>query len=776
MNMFSHHFRFAIRNLFKGRIYSLFNIFGFALGFTICIIAGLYVYREFSVDKSFKDYQHIYRIVDDENNISEIHYDLAEKLRDQFPEIKSITPVLFKYKHEYRVKLPQGENAINAQYMISTEKDFFNIFSLDFVAGDPANPFKSEFSVVVTESIAKMLFDRTDVIGELIHTTIVGDVPVSAVVRDMPENSSLKADLFINSETGVRLNGICRGGNVNCWDLYPIYILLNEGTDKELLEKKINNNFPENKSETKIIRLQPFADIYFDKTVADNNNLPGSRPLVYVFVTIAVIILILSVINYINFALSRQLDTLKQLGIKKVYGASFRQLRSYYLMEIGVSVIFSFILSLMIGIYSLPLFEHILGVALSSAYIFTPVFMITILSVLAIIVLISSLTPFYIISKYDVQMLFGKKQTYFGKQRGQMILTGCQMTITVVMFICLFMLQKQLNYVKEYDLGFDKNHLIRIEIPDDRGEAFRNEIMQYDFIQNVVSSLSAPGFMGPWEDQKNEQNGRNILIHKIYADPDFMNAFDIQLIQGRGLTDVDRGKSCIVSEETMKQMGWDHFEGKQCNGYEVIGVVKDFNISSLHHRMEPVNIIPIRKEDFGIMPLDIKFRGNVPEVLAQLRQTWTKVLPGEPFNYRFYNEVFEAYYKKEERQTSAIAIIAFVAIIITCMGLIGQVKQASLSKVKEIGIRKINGATIVEMMLLTPKNFLKSFVFAFALAIPIAWYAIDKWLEDFAFKTTISWWVFALSGIVVLLLLTLFVLWQTWKAATINPVEIIKTE
>ncbi len=779
MNIFSHHLKVAFKNIFKSNIYSFFNIVGFAMGFTICIITGLYIYREFNVDKSFSSYHHIYRVVDDEINISNIHYDIAEKLRDRFPEIKTAVPVLYRYNHEWLLKRQQTENYITVQNMISTESDFFKIFPLQFVAGNPADPFNSTFSVIVTRPVAEKLFGRTDIVGELISCMGM-NIPISAVVEEMPENSSLKGDIFLNSETGETFNGICKGGNENCFALYPIYVLLNDETDASLLEEKINADFPENKSETTKIRLQPLADIYFDKTVTDSNNLQGSRSLVLIFIIIAAVILILSVINYVNFALSRQLDTLKQLGVKITYGASTQQLRQYYVLEIGSSVFMAFLLSLLISFFSLPLFNYVLGVQLSMKDLFTPVFIVSILSVLIIVILISSLTPFYIISKYDLQMLFGKKQTYLGKQRGKMILTGCQMVITVVMFTCLFMLQKQLSYVKHYDLGFNKTHLVKVDIPLEIGkhEAFENEISQYDFVQSSAYSLQAPGYMGgSWEEQRNEENTRDVRVNKIYADIDFIETFDLQLIEGRTFTDADRFQSCIISEETMKQIGWDNIEGKKCNGMSVIGVVKDFNISSLYQRMEPVNIIPFKKDMMlRYSFLNINIKGDVSDALDKIRQSYKNIYPGEPFNFRFYDEAFDAYYKKEERQTTAIAIISLIAIIITCMGLIGQVKQLSLSKKKEIGLRKINGATIAQIMLFIPKRFFKSYVVAFIIAIPIAWYAMDKWLQNFAFKASISWWLFALSGILVLLLLALFILWQTWKAATVNPIEVIKTE
>lgn len=772
MSTFLHHLRYAFRNIFRSKIYSLFNIFGFALGFTICIIAGLYIYREFSVDKSFKDYQDIYRIVDDENNLSQLDYDLAEKLEDRFPEIESITPAFISI-YELIVREPQKENYITTQHTISTEKDFFSIFELDFLAGSPPDSIKSEPWIIITKSIAERLFGQVDVVGKQILAG-GGTFAIKAVVQDMPENSSFKADLFLDSSTGIRLQQARK--NDDWYSSYQIYALLKGGTNPQFLEEKINNDLPENKSETKKIRLQPLTDIYFDKMITDSNNYSGNRSLIFIFMTIAIVILILSVINYVNFTLSRQLDTLKQLGVKKVYGASFRQLRSYYIVEIGLSVFFSFLLSLIIGAYMIPVFETVLDTYLNIKHILTPVFILSILSVLAIVVLISSLTPFYIVSKYDVQMLFGKKQSYFGKQRGKMILTGCQMGITVVMFVCLFILQKQLDYMKRYDLGFDKNHLVRIVVPNSMSEVFRNEIAQYDFVKSSVSSYHAPGFMGASGLQRNEQNDKDILIHQILTDIDFINTFNLQLLQGRDFTDADRENSCIINEEAMEQLGWNNIEGKMCNDMKVIGVVKDFNISSLHNRTEPVNIIPLKKENFAYGIVSLNFKGDTQDALAQLQIVWERMFPGEPFDYRFYNEVFDTYYKKEERQSTAIAIISFVAIIITCMGLIGQVKQTSLSKAKEIGIRKINGATIVEMMLVIPKNFLKSFAVAFVFSIPIAWIAMDKWLENFAFKTDISWWIFALSGVVVFMILTSFILWQTWKAASANPVDIIKTE
>lgn len=743
------------------------------MGFTICIIAGLYVYREYNVDKCYKNYQNIYRIVDDEKNVSHIDYDLAKRLKDKFPEINNITPALPFNIFEFTLKSGKKDNTITVKNIISTENDFFNIFSLDFLAGDPANPFSSDRSIVVTKSVAEKLFGHTDIIGELV---LYNSFPISAVVQDMPENSSIKADIFINSASDTRFSQSCRNGNNNCHNPYPIFVLLNDGTDKNLLEEKINNDFPENKSETTKIRLQPLTDIYFDKTVTDNNNLAGSRTLVFIFITIAIIILTLSVINHINFSLSQQLNTLKQLGIKMVNGASIQQLRGYYIVEIGLSVFLSFILSLVICIFSLPLFDHILEVHLNLKNILTPIFILSIISILTIVILISSLTPFYIISKFDIQMLFGKKQLHFGKQWSKMTLTGCQMIITIIMFIFLFMLQKQLDYVKSYDLGFDKDHLIKINIAGETNyEVFRNEIAQYDFVQSTAYSSSAPGFMYYTEDQQTELKDQYIVIKKIYTEPGFINTFDLKLLLGRNFTDADYDKSCIISEETMNQLGWEHIEGKMCNGYQVIGVIKDFNVSSLHNKIEPVNIICTKTDGLKIF-LNIRLKGNIPEALNKLRQSWKKVIPDKPFEYHFYDEVFDTYYQKEERQSTAIAFISLIAIIITCMGLIGQVMQTSKAKAKEIGIRKINGASIAEVMLIIPNNFLKCFAVAFVIAIPIAWYAMDKWLQNFAFKTAISWWIFALSGLAVLLILTLSVLWQTRKAATANPVDIIKNE
>jgi len=739
------------------------------------MVSGLYVHREYNVDKSYKDYQNIYRIVDDEKNTCVIDYDIAAKLKNTFPEIKGITPVL-SFEREIVVKSSQGsDNYITIQNLISTENDFFTIFQMDFLAGDPQKPFTSDPSVILTKSAAEKLFGRTDIIGEqiLVYGT---PIPVTAVIRDMPENSSLKTEVFVNSEKGnFRFSGACRGGNSDCFNAYPIFASVGNDTDIKLLEEKINSNFPENYTFTNKIRFQPLADIYFDKTITDSNSIAGSRSLVFVFISIALVILILSVINYVNFTLSQQLETLKQLGIKMVNGASMKQLRLYYIMEISLSVFLSFILSLIICALSLPIFDRILDVHLSMTTLLSPLFILSMILVLLFVILISTLTPFYIISRFDIQMLFGKRETYFGRQWGKMILTGCQMAITVIMFICLFMVQKQLDYVKNYDLGFDKHYLVGIDLPNPGGfDAFKSEVAKYNFVQNMVYSNGAPGSVEGWEEQPNEQ-GQTITIKKIYAEPGFIKTFDIQLLQGRNFTDADCDKSCIIAEETMKQMDWDNIEGKKCNGYEVIGIYKDFNVSSLHHRMEPVNIICTGNKDW-LYRLNVRFTGNVPQVLDQLRQAWKTAVPGEVFRYKFYDEVFDAFYRKEERQSTAIAVFSVIAIVITCMGLIGQVMRTSLSKAKEIGIRKINGATIKQMMLVIPGSFLKCFAVAFVVAIPVAWYAMTQWLQNFAFKTTISWWIFALSGLAALFILSLSVLLQTWKAATANPAEVIKME
>jgi len=769
----------SFRRMRKNKIFTFLNFSGFAVGFAASIILALFIYKESTVDRGYANYKNIYRLIDAKGNKVRMDYDIAKMVKEKYPEIEYATPLNYTSSSSpIYLREADGKESVAFKNVISTTNDFFKIFSLKTISSITAQPFADKNSMVVTRSAAEKLFGKTKVSGILVNVGGMFDLPVSAVVEDLPENSSLQANIFLNSENEqFRFSQYCNDGK--CYNPLDQYISVRENTDASQLVQLMNASFPINKSETDSIRLQPLSEIYLTDNITDNENKAGSKGLLMIFSTIAVLVLLMSVINYVNFSMSKQLSTLKELGIKITTGAGPGYLRSFYLTEVTVFVFISFLIALGITMVALPYAGMLLGSSLDIRWLFSPTLSLLFTLIVFAVILISSLAPMYIISSFDIQSLFGKKHLFLGRQTGKKVLTVFQVATTIVLLICLIGIRKQLNYVKTTDLGFNKEHLLKIDLPQNfnNQEVLRQEIASYPFVKSASLSHGSPGSIRLGMGDKDE-SGRFFSVQCIYIDTSFMKTFGIHLLKGREFLNSDFGTSCYINEAAYKKYGWKDLENKKFNngregGYKVVGVVNDFNTESLHKSISPVCLMYTNQYS----SLNIKLApGNIQNQMSQLKAAWGNVIPDEPFSYTFYDAYFDAMYKKEDRQGKAIALFSVVILIITCLGLLGQIVQSCIARIKEIGIRKVNGARISEVMTMLNRDFVKWVVVAFVIATPIAWYAMNKWLENFAYKTTLSWWIFALAGLLALGVALLTVSWQSWRAATRNPVEALRYE
>jgi putative ABC transport system permease protein len=426
---------------------------------------------------------------------------------------------------------------------------------------------------------------------------------------------------------------------------------------------------------------------------------------------------------------------------------------------------------------------NLLNVPLHFSDLFSPTLLGLSLAVLAAIVVITSLVPVYIIHRFDIQSLFGKGNMRLGKQRVKQALTTLQLAASVVLLVSLFTIYKQLGYARNYHLGFDKEHLIKIDLgfSGDR-HVFKQTVDRYAFVESSALSDGAPGRVNMRGDNKiiNDAGEEfNLMFQVIIMDENFMETMGIRLVDGRELLASDIGVSCYINEEGLKQTGWQTCEGKKYDnwgGYDIIGIVNNFSMLSVHQKQEPIALLTV-KENQRLSTLSVRLKpGNLPEQLAELEKVWKQDYPNAPFSYTFYDDVFDAFYRKETQQAKGIAAFSVIALLITCMGLIGQVFQACLVRRKEIGIRKIHGARIMDIMAIFNLTFVKWFIVAFIVAVPVSYYFMNKWLQTFAYKTALNWWVFALAGAATLAITLIVVSWQGWSVARANPVEAIKSE
>jgi putative ABC transport system permease protein len=435
-------------------------------------------------------------------------------------------------------------------------------------------------------------------------------------------------------------------------------------------------------------------------------------------------------------------------------------------------------LALYLAFTILPFIEKLLDSRLNFKWFFSwqgsALFSIIVL----IVIILSLIAPLYIIKHSDVQMLFGKKGLKHGKRLGQKLLTVFQITVSMILLISLVLIQKQLFFVKTTDLGFNKELLLRLDLPVD----FKNKPalkQQIDNLSFVKSSSFSQGNPGQIRIGMSVPETKQTNFNCIYIDKKFLETFDIELLKGRIFMDGDLNESCYINEKAFKIFGWESLENRKFNngkegGYNVVGVVKDFNIASLHKEIEPVCLM---YTDRQYTSLNVKLLpGNVAQQINSLHEIWKSVLPESQFSFTFFNDYFNSLYHKEDQQGKAIALFSLIAFIITCLGMLGQILQVTINKTKEIGIRRINGATISDIMNMLNKEFMIGVILAFLIAVPVSFIVMNKWMENFAYKTSMSWWIFASGGLFALVMALVTVSSQSWRAATRNPVEALRYE
>jgi len=776
--MLLYNLKTSLRNLRKNRLFSFLNLAGFSVGFTVCIILSLFIFNEFNVDSGYKNHKSIYRLVDTVRNSPKMDYDIASALQKQYPEISCAAPLNYNPLNiPLYLRTIHGTDYVLIKEIISTNNDFFKIFTLTVLVGDKVKPFSDLNSLVITRSTAQKLFRKTDVLGEIIHLDNSMELPVSAVVEDMPENSSMGADIFFNSDNeNFRFSQTCNAKV--CYNDVDIYVLIKGETDVASIQKKLNSGFPANKSKTTGVHLQQLRDIYLEQGIKDNGNKVGSKGLIYIFLSITLLILLLSVINYVNFTLSKHINALKVVGIKITNGANSNQLRQYYLTEIVVTVLISFLIALYLTSAALPVAGKLLDTTLNLRWMLSWQLFLMFSIVILIVIMVSMLAPAYIIKRFDVQMLFGKKGLKPGRRLGQKLLTVFQISVSLILLISLILIQKQLTYVKTTDLGFNKELLLNLSIPEDfhNKSALKQQINNLSFVKSSSYSQGGPGFVriGMGVDDI-----KQTTFNCFYIDKQFLETFDIKLLKGREFLDGDLNQSCYINEEALKRYGWGNLENRKFKngkegGYNVVGVVKDFNVASLHKEIQPACLI---FTDSQYSSLNIRLLpGNLQEQMNALQKIWKSLLPGTQFSYIFFDEYFDSLYRREDRQGKAIAFFSMIAFIITCLGMLGQILQVTVNKTKEIGIRRINGAKVTEIVTMLNKEFLVGVILAFIIAVPVSFFAMNKWIENFAYKTSFSWWIFALAGLFTLLITFFTVSFQSLRAATRNPVEALRYE
>ena len=772
--------KLAIRNLIKNKVYSFLIIGGFAIGFAAVILIGLFYHNETSVNKDFANHKQIYRIYDVKMNRCNLNWNIFPVLINDYSGIENVCPLDYSAGMKFPVKNDLAQTSTEIEYLLTSTNNFFSIFSVEIEESFGTEPFSDKESVVISREVARALYGTQNPLGQPINVGNYFQGTVTGIFKKLPANSSFQAEVILNSENEkFRMSHTISNGKR--YDPTNLFVELKKGINPVTFANELNQSATLRALDVDSLALQKLDDIYLSKLTVKSRHAKGNPALLKIFLAIAALILLLSSINYLNYSISMQYAKLREIGINKTNGASLKHLINYTFTEVSLGILISLFISVIITLLALPyteaLFGKVISVNLGDWLAVIPNFGVAVLFT----ILLNSLAPITILSKFKItEFLSGFKGKRNRKQFGKHVLLSFQLTASIALIAVTIIIFKQLGFVKHSDLGFNREMLVRIDVPYkfENTLTLQQEIAKLSFVNQSSLSYGCPGMI-------NMKNGSNtgeksFDLNCIAVDNNFVKTIGIDLIKGRNFLEGENDKACLINEEAFKQFGWDTYEGKTFNygtegGYNVVGIFKDFKFESYHQTVEPMALLSFEAKYGNILSARLS-PGNIGLQIDQIKQIWKTLSPYEPFSFMFYDDFFQSLYQKEEKLAGSITLFSIIAIILTCMGILGQIFLISLNRTKEIGVRKVNGAKVSEILMLLNKDFFIWVVVAFGFATPIAYYAMNKWLANFAYKTSLSWWIFVLAGLLALGIALLTVSWQSWKAATRNPVETLRYE
>ena len=789
------------RKIRNDKIFSLLILSGLSLAFCVGIPLVCNIKFHESFDRFHRDHERIYNVYIDEiyqgteDIYGELPLGFGEYIQELFPEVESMV----RTKDASEVLISTGKSDTWKEDVLWIDPSFKDIFHLELLAGNKSTFLNRPHEVYISESLSMKIFGDLNSVGQAMK--IDGkDYGVAGIFEDYPINSHQKFSALVSLKSRIPNNDYHTFDNYE----YLTYIKLNKDANIQELEYKFEDlvrdywmpwveknyslKYVFNDENSIKLKLLPVSEIHLKGSFVSSFEQESNQSVIYINLAIVGILLLIAYFNLIGFAISRAKKQQSQLFVKRCFGASkIRIIKSFINENLSYTLI-AFTISLLIT-YIIWRENHLIiedWAALSWVQYFAPV------AALFSFALLSAL-----VSGLIVGILFAgislknknKTRNYSGFWLNQVMLVS-QMAASIILMVGVISIFKQIRFISAYNLGMDTENIVVINhghrIRDHYG-AFKTELKKSPLVEAVSCSNSYPFNWMSFSSytHADAQDQTPFPFQYFRADSGFKRLFDIKITEGRWFSEeISSDENAIVlNEAAVRKFNLNHPIGETfyrtdapSEKYQVIGVVKDFNFRSLHHQVEPLLLCPMKENDWWRY---IEIKGNTAsrdELIACIKQAWNKVAGNEYLDYSFLEDKMMHLYQKEQEIKHTLGIFSLVAILISCFGLLGTVLNATLEKTKEIGIRKINGATIMEIVKMLDKDFLKWVVFAFVIACPIAWYAMQKWLENFAYKTELSWWVFVSGGGIAVVIALLTVSWHTWQAASRNPIEALRYE
>jgi putative ABC transport system permease protein len=794
--LFRNYFKIAIRSLWKHKAFSLINILGLAVGMTACFLIFLYVRFETSFDNFHSKADRIYRVVSEVRTPTEniktglTTTPVAINMKRDFPEVEEAVRL---GRDGFLVK--KGDVKFQENNTVLADSGLFKIFDFLLIEGDRNTALKEPMSVILSQTAAKKYFGNGKAYGQhLLLTGAALNSTVTGIMKDIPRNSQIQADMIVSLSSYQAIYGRPISDSEWTNHNYYTYILLAPHADAKALEAKLPA-FQElhHGAEAKKLQMQdyltlePLRDVYLRSKL--DGFVTGSITNVYIFSIIAIFILCIASINFINLTTARSLERAKEVGIRKVIGAVRSQLVGQFLGESIIISLLSFVFAVVLSSSLLPLFNQVAGNQISESIFRNPSDILGLFGLSVLAGFLAGTYPSLVLSSFKPVVVL--KGRFSGGTRGMFLRKGLvvfQFAISIVLIVGTLVVYTQLNYMRGRDLGFSKDQTMVIFTNFDKNkDAFKQSLST---IPGVLSSTFSSGVPGgnhnsaytQIENKKGEMQKTN--LDGYFVDFDFIKQYELKIVAGRPLSKefgTDSSKAMLINETAAKMLGYQTPQEAVGRNFDqwgrqgkIIGVLKDFNYESLQ---QPIKPFTMRFESYGFGTISIKLSSaGLPETIKAIDDKWAQIIPNRPFEYNFLDQQFDQKYRAEEKFGNLFFNFAVLAIFISCLGLLGLASYSTIQRTREIGVRKVLGASVSNIVNLLSVDFIKLVLIAFVIAAPLGLLGMNKWLQDFAYHIHISWWVFVVAGMISIAIAFLTISFQAIRAAVANPVSSLRSE
>ncbi len=825
--MIRNYIKIAWRNLLRNKVSSIINISGLAIGLACVLLIGMYVKDELSYDRFFKDANRIFRVNIDgkmgneQFTVGHTPPPAGVALVNNFPEIESYTRIFLPGNEIIHYEVKGQKNSITEKSLLAVDSNFLKFFNYELAAGDAKTCLNDVNSVVLTQKAAKKYFGDESPIGKtLVFDEYSTPFKVTAILKDLPKQSTLQFDML---QSTASIPPVKRFSWSWVWLQMGTYVKLRANAATNAVSMtKLESKFPQmvalqaasafkrigqpwtefkRKGGKWDLQLQPLTDLHlYSANVGTRYFEQSDIKYVYIFSATALFIMLLACVNFMNLSTAQSAKRAKEVGIRKVLGSARQQLIKQFMVEAVLYSLLAAIAAVLIVLLVLPLFNQLADKSLSSAVFLNLKTWLAILSLVIITGLMAGSYPAFFLTSFKPVSVLKGVGLFKGSGGGfftRNVLVVFQFTVSTVLIICTIIVYKQLIYNQTKDLGFERENVVILSNTERLGineESLRQELLKLPQVANASISTSLPtkkSFGDTYAPEANTGNEsrseNNIMLSSFIVDEAFVPTLKLKIVNGRAFSkDFADSASVILNETAAKQIGWKNpvgktmtYMGNNNQKFTVIGVIKDFNTESFHSDITPFALFYKTSKTYqtGSSYITVRIKpGDYNSTLNSIRNKWKEIAPDTPFDYSFMDAEFDQLYRSDQTMGKVFSVFTFLSLTVACLGLLGLAIYTAERRMKEIGIRKVLGASIQNVVTMLSKDFIKLIAIASVIAFPVAWYAMNKWLQDFAFRTNISWWIFALASGLTLAIALFTISFQSIRAALSNPVKSLRSE